>query len=108
MTNDDKIKAVAREAAQALIGTAQATTAALNAKTATDIEWIKGCISEINAKLDGKFVTKEDFDLSIKASVAQRADHESRIRTLERYGFGAVSVLYVISVIIGWYVTMKK
>ena len=105
---EDKIKQVARDAASELLSTAQAAASALNAKTSTDIEWIRSDIKEIKEKLDGKFVPKEDFDMMMKSVATRALDHEDRLRLLERWGFAAIGVLYVASIIIGWVVLMKK
>jgi len=108
LTEAEQVRSLAREEAKNLLDVASATATALQASTAKDISTIQNDIKEINAKLDGRFVQKEDFDAFSVTSAKQRNDHEDRIRFLERYGFMIIGAVVLAEVVIGWYVAIHK
>ena len=83
LTEAEQIRQLAREEAKNLIDVANATAAALATSTKESISSIQMDIKEINAKLDGRFVQKEEFENFSKQSSTQRNDHEARLRSLE-------------------------
>ena len=106
LKTSDNIKQVAREAAQELLNTALTTATALSTKTATDVEWIKASIERIDAKLDGKFVTKEDFDATLLARTKVTDAHQEKIDSLQQERWVTRGGLIVISMVLGWLVVI--
>ncbi len=101
---EDKIKRIAIEASKEVLAAASVTAATLQSKTSTDIEWIRSDIKDIKEKLDQKYTSREEHENLVADYHAVKEDHEDRLRILERYGFAALGVLYVSTIIIGWYI----
>ncbi len=89
-----EVVATAAAAATTVANTASAAAASLQATQAADMAYIKKDIAEINAKLDNKYVTKDE---TVKVK-EMSYDHETRMRVVEKsvtqtQTYGAVALI---------------
>ena len=101
---DEQIKRVATDAAKTVLQDAAIAKVKLDTETAGNIQRIQADISEMKEILKTNTVSKEEF----RPIQDQVIDHEARIRAIERWVWGAVGVLAVAEVVIGWYVVNHR
>ena len=63
-------------------------------------------LKEIKDKLDGKFVTVEEFCSAVTARVKETDDHRVRLDSLDRERWITRGGFMVIAAIVGWLATM--
>ena len=61
-------------------------------------------VDDISLKLDTKYITAEEHDTVVNII----KDHEKRIRSIEKYAWAAIGGLYLINIVIGFYIALKK
>lgn len=104
--NDEKRKQEQDHVALVTAATAAATAAAA-AIVGKDIEYIKRDIGEIKTTLKEQtsmFISQSEHAEVLKT----QSDHEDRLRSIEKYMWLAIGGLYVINIVVGIYVTMRK
>jgi hypothetical protein len=104
----DTAIALAKTAANTATALAAAKAASdiISASMAKDIEYIKISLSKIDITLqeaNTNYVNKTEH----KEVTDECADHESRLRVIEKYMWLAIGALYIVNAVLGFYLLSK-
>ena len=100
----DHIKQLATEAAKTVLQDTAVAKSALDTQTSMNIKQIQSDISEMKEILKTNMLSKEEFH----PVQEQAADHETRIRIMEKWMWMAIGIVGFAEVVIGLYVYAHK